>query len=105
MLNLPVHKDGCGGTYYTATKEPIVDEGLQVVKGRAHGEGPVLTARFRVAPVSRTLMALSQMVDQGIRLVFDSVDGHDASYMVIKKTGYKIPLVRKNKVYTLPIAL
>ena len=54
LLQLPVRRDGHGSTYYTATKEPIADEGLQVVEGRAHGDGPTLVGRFRVAPVSRT---------------------------------------------------
>ena len=42
LLQLPVRRDGRGGTYYTATKEPISDEGLQIVEGRAHGNGPHL---------------------------------------------------------------
>ena len=40
LLQLPVRRYGRGGTYYTATKEPISDEGLQVVEGRAHGDAP-----------------------------------------------------------------
>ena len=40
LLQLLVRRYGRGGTYYTATKEPISDEGLQVVEGRAHGDGP-----------------------------------------------------------------
>ena len=91
-----------GGTYCTATKEPISDEGLQVVEGRAHGDGPTLVRRFRVASVSRTLMPLSQMVEQGIKVVFDSTAGQDSSHMVIKKCEVKIPMVKKNKVYVLP---
>ena len=61
LLQLPVRRDGRGGTYYTATKEPISDEGLQVVEGRAHGDGPTLVGRFRVAPVSRTLSKASRL--------------------------------------------
>ena len=91
LLQLPVRRDGRGGTYYTATKEPISDEGLQIVEGRAHGDGPTLVGRFRVAPVSRTLMSLSQMVEQGIKVVFDSTSGKDSSHIVIKKCGVKIP--------------
>ena len=102
LLQLPVRRNGRGGTYYTATKEPISDEGLQVVEGRVHGDGPTLVGRFRVAPVSRTLMSLTQMVEQGIKVVFDSTAGKDSSHMVIKKCGVKIPLVKKNKVYVLP---
>ena len=101
LLQLPVRRDGRGGTYYTATKEPISDEGLQIVEGRAHGKGPTLVGRFRVAPVSRTLMSLSQMVEQGIKVVFDSTAGKDSSHMVIK-CGVKIPLVKNNKVYVQP---
>ena len=102
LLQLPVRRDGRGDTYYTATKEPISDEGLQIVEGRAHGDGPTLVGRFRVASVSRTLMSLSQMVEQGIKVVFDNTAGKDSSHMVIKKCGVKIPLVKKNKVYVLP---
>ena len=102
LLQLPVRRDGRGDTYYTATKEPISDEGLQIVEGRAHGDGPTLVGRFRVASVSRTLMSLSQMVEQGIKVVFDSTAGKDSSHIVIKKCGVKIPLVKKNKVYVLP---
>ena len=68
LLQLPVRRDGRGGTYYTATKEPISDEGLQIVEGRAYGDGPTLVGRFRVAPVSRTLMSLSQMLSKASRL-------------------------------------
>ena len=89
LLQLPVRRDGRGGTYYTATKEPISDEGLQVVEGLAHGDGPTLVERFRVASVSRTLI-LSQMVEQGIKVVSDSTAGKDSSHMVIKKCGVKI---------------
>ena len=98
LLQLPVRRDGRGGTYYTATKELISDEGLQIVEG----DGPTLVGRFRVASVSRTLMSLSQMVEQGIKVVFDSTAGKDSSHLVIKKCGVKIPLVKKNKVYVLP---
>ena len=101
---MPVRRDGRGGTYYTATKEPISDEGLQIVEGRAHGNGTTLVRRFRVAPVCRTLMSLSQMVEQGIKVVFDSTAGKDSSHMVIKKCGVKIPLVKKNKVYVFAVA-
>ena len=102
LLQLPVRLDGRGDTYYTATKEPIADEGLQIVEGRAHGDGPTLVGRFQVASVSRTLMSLSQMVEHGIKVVFDSTAGKDSSHMLIKKCGVKIPVVTKNKVYVLP---
>ena len=47
-------------------------------------------------------MSLSQLVEQGIKVVFDSIVGKDSSHMVIKKCGVKIPLVKQNKVYVLP---
>ena len=46
-------------------------------------------------------MSLSQMVEQGIKVVFDSTAGKDSSHMVIKKCEV-IPFVKKNKVYVLP---
>ena len=42
------------------------------------------------------------MVEQGIKVVFDSTAGKDSSDMVIKKCGVKILFVKKNKVYVLP---
>ena len=102
LLQLPVRRDGRGGTHYTVTKEPTSDEGLQIVQGLAHGDVPTLLGRLRVASVSRTLMSLSQMVEQGIKVVFNSTAGKDSSHMAIKKCGVKIPLVKKNKVYVLP---
>ena len=92
---ITVRRDGRGGTYYTATKEPISDEGLQIVEGRAHGDGPTLVGRFRVASVSRTLMSLSQMVEQGIKVVFESTAGKDSSHMMIKKCGGENPFWSK----------
>ena len=84
------------------TKEPISDEGLQVVEGRFHGGGPTFVRLFRVALVSCTLMSLSQMVEEGIKVVFDSTAGKNSSHIVIKKCGVKILLVKKNKVHVLP---
>ena len=95
LLQLPVRRDGRGGTYYTAKKQPISDEGLQIVEGLAHVDGPTLLGRFRVASVSRTFMSLSQVVEQGIKVVFDSTAGKDSSHMVIKKMWSENPFGQK----------
>ena len=49
-------------------------------------------------------MSLSQMVEQGMKVVFDSTAGKDSSHMVIKKCGVKIPLFIKNKVKVFAVA-
>ena len=36
-----------------ATRQPIKDQGMKLVRGFAHGGGPLLAARFKVAPRGR----------------------------------------------------
>ena len=94
-----------GTTYYTATKEPITDEGMQLLEGRAYCKGLMLKARLRIVKgVSRTLMSVSQMTDQGIKVVFqkDLKTQKDTSYIEILETGTRIPLLRKDRVYVIP---
>jgi len=105
LPHIPVVKDGKSTTYYTASKHPVVDQGSKVVKGFAHGMGPMIAHKFRVAKVARALMSISEMVDKGMRIVFDKENGVDVSMITAKATGTKIPVVRENRVYVLPITV
>ena len=60
------------------------------LQGRAQGAEGHLCVRTRIAKVSRPLMAVTGMVDQGHAVVFDSA----GSYALNKKTGRKIPFAR-----------
>ena len=52
---------------------------------------------FQVAPVHKTLLSVSRMVDRGHRVVFDS----DWSYIEDIATGERTTLVRENGLYAL----
>ena len=84
------------GAYFAATKQKVPDKGIQIVSGRAHGEGPFFSARFRVAPLRRACMALSEMVARAYE--FDSEGGIDASRIITKATWRVVPIQRKLKV-------
>ena len=106
--SLPDHQlrqDGLDATYYTASKQAIKDGGYKIIKGRAHGGGPLLAMRFRAAPVHRALMSVSEMVDRGMTVVFTKRGGVDRSHVVVGNSGEIVPLNRTRKVYTMPIHL
>ena len=52
---------------------------------------------FQIAPVHKTLLSVSQMVDNNHRVVFDD----DWSYLEDKATGEKTTLVRRNGLFVL----
>ena len=103
--DFPIQKDGKDQKYFTATKQPIMDEGFKVVSGYAHGDGALLSATFRVAAVHRPLMSVSEMVDKDLKVIFDKVEGADASRIEFKKSGESVPIERRDKVYVLPLHL
>ena len=92
-------------TYYSCNRQEIKDEGEKRYMGRIRGVGGVIRGRFRAAQVHRTLMSVSDMVDKGVRVVFDKENGKDVSHFVIKKTGRRVALDRTNRVYDFPLEL
>lgn len=52
---------------------------------------------FQIAPVHKTLLSVSQMVDNNHRVVFDD----EWSYLEDKATGEKTTLVRRNGLFVL----
>ena len=64
-----------------------------------------MKTRFRAAKVRRTLMAVSEMVKNGQRVISDQDDktGHNTSHFVIKKTGQKIGIDLVGQVYEFPL--
>ena len=78
----------------------IPDQGSRKIIGKIGNGGPLRSARFRVAKVSRALMCVADMVDQGQRVVFElGADGKDGSYVLDRKTGIQTPIERRNRVY------
>ena len=68
----------------------IATEGWTSLKG----------VEFQVAPVHKTLLSVSKMVDRGHRVVFDD-DDCGGSYVEDKASGEKTPLIRKRGLYVL----
>ena len=64
-------------------------------------DGSQTHLNFTMLPVSRPLASVSQMVQNGSRVVFDS-DCNGGSYIEDRQTGRKHPLRLKNGVYVLP---
>ena len=61
--------------FYTARKHKMQDSGFEFNSGKASGCTSRLNTRFRVAP--GVLMSVSEVVDQGMRVVFDNVGNQD----------------------------
>ena len=56
-------------------------------------------ARFRVAPVSRPLMAISDMLDRGQKVIFER-DAHGRNISgIYEKNGTKIPIDEKKRTF------
>ena len=50
-------------------------------------------------------MAVGEMVEKGMRDVFDKDSGRDVSEVTIKQTGERLPLVKRNGIYVLELEL
>ena len=92
--------DAQSGRHYRAADGNLVqDRGQRIVMGRVGAKGPLRSAKFRVAKVSRALMCVADMVDNEQRVIFDRTNGVDSSRMIDKATGIETPIVRRNRVY------
>ena len=58
-----------------------------------------IRVKLRSAKVSKTLLAVSEMVDAGHRVIFDRVGDKDVSRAEHKETGEITPLTRRDRVY------
>ena len=91
--------------YDTASGGALADGGFKIVTGRVGESKRDIHIKFRVAPVHRMLLAISEMVDQGLRVVFEATGGKDTSYLEVKATGERIPLVRRRRVYVIDLGV
>jgi hypothetical protein len=94
-----VENDGTVMRFKTAGGGLIVDEGRKSLFGYINRSDALKGARFRSGKFSRALMAVTEMVDSNMRVVFDKVDGIDTSHFVDKRTGETFKMDRGNKVY------
>ena len=78
----------------------MCDEGLRTVYGKVGEHAGVKGARFRVADVSRPVMATSDMLERGQRIVFDrDENGKNASCAEHKASGRRVPIKEINRMY------
>ena len=93
-------------TYESTSDHRLKDHGHKVLAGRANGRGDILKVKCRAAPVCKTLLCASELVDQVVRVVFDrDIAGNDISHMIAKKTGHMVKAMRQDKVYSFPTHL
>lgn len=64
-------------------------------------DGSAAKMRFQVCPVTKALGSVSRMTQAGNRVVFDSEDSHEGSYIENKYTGVRTYLRQENGVYML----
>ena len=64
-------------------------------------DGMAAQMRFQVCPVTKALGSVSRMTQAGNKVVFDSVDAPEGSYIESKATGVRKYLRQENGVYML----
>jgi hypothetical protein len=85
------------GGYRAANGQMILDEGSRMLFYKDGSDTRVI--RARVGDVSKGLISVSEMIDCGHRVVFDS----DGCYAVHKKTGKTTTFKRRNKVFEIDV--
>ena len=87
--------------YFTADGTKVYNEGQRELY-ICTPQGKLRKMKFQVAKVKKALGSVSEMVDSGNRVVFDTDEGgYDISYIENKKTRDKVWLRRENGVYVL----
>ncbi len=89
-------EESMAGTFYcTANGAQVADQGTRYLLGYPEGCQEVRGLRLRAVQVTKPLLSVSEMVDAGYSVIFDS----DHSCAVHKRTGVSIPIHRRDKIY------
>ena len=92
--------------YTTADGSKVYNEGQKELLLATPDGKSMRKMTFQFAKVSKALGSVSQMVDHGNRIVFDTdAQGRDISYIENKKTKERIWLQRENGVYVLDMVV
>jgi len=83
----------------SAANHVVWDEGIKDLRGFTKSCSTQVGLRVRVGEVRRGLIATSDLVDHGFRVVHDKVGGVDKSHALHKKTGKVAPIERRGGVY------
>jgi len=105
LSSRPVVQDDTSGTrYWAANKTPIWDRGRQDIIGTVGTPQQQHGVKFRVAAVSRPLLAVIDLVKHGKRVVFDLDDqGRNISVIHDKKTGKNIDMHIRNGTFEMDL--
>ena len=96
------HRDGQSGqTYRTASGEAVRDEGLKYLFGTGGGTCSPMVVRSRVAKVSRPLLSVASLVDNGFEVLFTK----NKACAENPDTGRCFDFVRQGSTWTLPMQL
>ena len=93
-----------GAHYLAANNGRIANEGECDFKFQTV-EGNKQNLTFQIAEVNKALGAVSYLVDDGYRVIFDKDEktGHDLSMMIHKKTGVTSRFRRERNVWILDV--
>ena len=91
-------------SYRTATGQVVQDGGEKTIEG-VDMFGHRMSIRFRVADVTKPLLAVAELVDNGYKVVFEKQRGRDVSRAEYKATGDAIRFIRRGMVFDLDLAV
>ena len=98
----PVQKTTLTGhTLYTATGQKVYEKGIVAFKGTAADGFASRLNLHLVDGLSKSLLAVNDLVENGCRVIFDKEDGEDASIIIHKATGRRIPMIHRNRIWDL----
>ena len=84
-----------GKVYESATGQQVIDEGVSRLVCMQNGKVRII--KTRRAGVTKPLLSVHDMTQQGLRVVFEK----DHGFAEVIQTGERIPFVHKNKVWEL----
>ena len=90
-------------SYRAATNQPVMDKGMRALMGYLGDSPKPRGNKFRVTDVTKALLAVSEMVDAGYRIVFDRADGVDISHAVHKESDDMLGFTQRNKIYEVEV--
>ena len=88
-------------TYRSATGQTVKERGLRKICGKM--DQSIRGIRAKVLNIQRPLLSVYEMVEKGHKVVFDKVDGTDASYCVHKDTGEVTRFKVQNRCWVLDV--
>ena len=95
------------GKVYRGAKmgSTMKDMGAKAIAGTCTETGREAAFKFRVLDVTRPLASVAKMVDDGMRIVFEKVNGVDKSYIHNPVNDTTTPMTRQNNTYSIGLTV